>query len=830
MIPLWLFFAPATAAEVSDVAFDQAVTTIERLYLRPDELSAPDLLEHAAGGVVAEVPWLFASTGPDGSVTLRHADGTDLVVTRADNFLELPDALRALTAGIEGAPYPLDPEVDVRLELLEGLSYGLDRYSRVLAGDKLESFDTRLKGTLVGIGATMTLRDDRITIKALTPGGPAEAGGLQISDILARIDGASTVNMPIKEAVRRIRGEADTPVVLEIERDAMPLELTLTRAEIVLPNVTWEPLGDGVGYLRIDHFSQQTTDNLAVGLSALREQGALERGLVLDLRGNTGGSMKQSAGAADAFVTAGMLLRTAGRDGERVHNLQARMDASDDGTEPAVPIALLVDDRTASGSEILAGALVALDRAVVIGAPTYGKGKVQKIYRLDEVARLKLTVAEYLLAGDRAIDGRGIVPDLVLGDVIADGYGVRFRGWEALTEQVAWDAVVPVLYGSRDREDVGREVGRRVVLAAARGDRAAGLDAIDQLQASLRTQREASLVEALAAQGLDWRGLAGEVASSPARVTLRSAIDPDDPDVVLVTAEVVNEGAAPIARARVELVCDTLSAWDDLVVPVGWIDPGATVSGTLAVPLRPGLRAREDVVGARLAFQGGDPIDLGEHVLWSGSSPEPRLALDLRITGADVDRVAEVAVTNLGSDELTGVEVYFEHPGDIGVELVDRAARLPRIAAGAEGVVDLALLVTPEAPVAVPLRVIVEADRYGTLARWTVDVPRDGELVVARPPQISAPRLALSAPTGARDTRFTVQDDRGIDHVVVWLDGEKVAWSGPASGGLDVRVPAELHAGANLFTVVATDDQGLVTRETFALRGEPAVSVDAGEP
>jgi carboxyl-terminal processing protease len=231
--------------------------------------------------------------------------------------------------------------------------------------------------------------------------------------------------MPVSEATRRLAGEQGTQVRMRVMRrgESDESELVLTRDVIIVKNVTHDTLVGNIGYIAISHVSQKTVHNLVQALAELRAKDALSRGLVIDLRGNTGGSMKEAARSADEFVTEGLLLKTVGPDGGRVQNLQAEMTAVVGGHEPNTPVVILVDDRTASGSEIMAGALLELDRAGLVGTRTYGKGTVQKIYNLDDDTRLKLTVAQYILANDRKISDVGIVPDIVVGGIEFDGYG-----------------------------------------------------------------------------------------------------------------------------------------------------------------------------------------------------------------------------------------------------------------------------------------------------------------------------------------------------------------------------------------------------------------------
>ena len=382
---LGLVLSQGSAAGLSDRAYERTVDLVSRLYLYPDQVDAPGLLHAAANGLADEVDWLVIEEDGD-SVWLRHGDGSAIGSVSVANMETLPEALQSLEALVVESGYELG-DVDVRAEILKGMTSALDRYSRLLTGERLERFDERLNGTLVGVGATLRQDGAYLVVDEVSADGPAQRGGIVVGDVVVRIDGEPTTNMPLREATRRIRGDIDTTVVLTVERRTVEIDLTLLRAEVAVPNVVHKPLKGGVGYLAIDHFSNRTLDNLTAAIGELRAQGSASRGLVLDLRGNTGGVLREAARSADFFVKRGLLIRTAGPDGGHVQNLQGRMDAEDSGDEPQVPLVILVDDRTASGSEILAGALQELDRAVIVGTRTYGKGTVQKLYTLEEAAR-----------------------------------------------------------------------------------------------------------------------------------------------------------------------------------------------------------------------------------------------------------------------------------------------------------------------------------------------------------------------------------------------------------------------------------------------------------
>ncbi|MBT3220576.1 MAG: PDZ domain-containing protein, partial [Proteobacteria bacterium] len=751
--PLSLLLACLAFGGTSEQAAERAVDLIDRLYLYPEKLDHQELLFSAGTGLANRLDWLVADV--DGEVLhLRHGNGDELGLVTVESMDGLPEALRTLESLVTKSAYDVG-DLDVRLELLKGMTYGLDRYSRVLEGERLERFDVRLKGTLVGVGATLRLVDNRLRTEELVTGGPAELGGLLVGDILMRIDGRSTVNMPVKEATRRIRGQKETDVVLTVERDGETLDLILTRAEVTVPNVHTRVLDENVGYIKIDHVSQRTVTNLKAALSSLGDLGALAKGLVIDLRGNTGGSMKEAARSADEFLKSGMLLRTAGPDGGRVQNLQARMDAEDAGTELAIPIAVLMDERTASGAEILAGALFQLDRVVLVGTRSYGKGTVQKKYNLDDDTSFKLTVAQYLLADDRVIADVGLVPDVVLASVVLDGYGVRYRGWDADRTHTPWEEIVPNVIeydGWRDaaewETDLARELARRAVAETADATRGATLQALKDAAAQVRVEQEGHLVSAFEAHGINWSPALEDGPDSEARVHLTASRDSGDADVIVVEAEVENTGQQPLARTLIELECDTFSAWSGLVVPVGWVEVGEKVTGKVSIPLRPGINPRQDEVEVRLRADSRLSLLVGEEVLEAGSSPLPRIRVSARLVGEGEDKRASVAVRNFSPYSIEGVEVYFEHPGDLDVELIDRASRVPELAPRGTSVFDLAVWVGPEAPDVVPLNLVVDTDDFNELAEWPLNLPLDGSEVVVEAPSIAASNHVLSAPVG----------------------------------------------------------------------------------
>ena len=830
-----LLCAPIQAAD-SDGSYGSAVRLIDRLFLQPDTVDEAKLLHAAAEGLSEDLHWLIVDSNGS-SVRLRHGNGTEIGTLTVGSMETLPEALVDLQGLVEGSGFDVG-DTDVRLSVLSGLTGALDQYSRVMAGDPLESFNKRLKGIFVGVGAYMYIRNDELVVTGLTTGAPAELGGLKVGDRITRIDDRSTVNMPVSEATRRLSGEEGTQVRMRVIHpgETEESELVLTRAMVIVKNVTHDRLEGNIGYIAISHVSQKTVFNLVQALDELRAMDALSRGLVIDLRGNTGGSMKEAARSADEFLTEGLLLKTVGPDGGRVQNLQAEMTAIVGGHEPDTPVVVLVDDRTASGSEIMAGALLELDRAALVGTRTYGKGTVQKIYNLDDATRLKLTVAEYILANDRRIADVGIVPDVVVGGIELDGYGVRYIGWDESIQRTSWDDIVPSVYErygwrgqSNPEVDLPLEIARQAVAMTQGSRREDIVRSLKSVAEQLRIEQEGHLVSALENHGIHWSPAEEAGGQIEARVILDATSSPDRADVVDLAVRVTNTGETPLSRILVELECETFSLWSGRVIPVGRIEPGEVGVGTVSVALPPGIAPREDLVSVRLRGDKRPSLMVGEEVLQAATTALPDLELSARLVKDDEGHHVDVELRNLSSLAMDGPEVHFGYPGDVGVELIDHASRAPVLPANGKANFRLALEVSEQAPDLIPLQIIVETDRFRRMVSWPLLLPKNGTRAHLEAPVITLKDPPLSAPVGPFRLGVTVADDTAVDHVVVFANGDKVGWAAGGPNGAHLNVDLSVQEGVNRVVIVGEDAGGIVTKRQYVVRGEDPAAVDAGE-
>ena len=828
--------------------YDRAVSLVRHRYLDVDEFDAREAFSEAAESAEDVVPWLIVDA--DGGVaTLRHGqDGTLAVISLEDpedpdgpvGLDALPAALSRLESAITNAQDPVPETVDLPVALLRGVSREMDRHSVVLSRGRLERFDERIKGKLTGIGARMSKRDGRLIIKEVFDGGPAALGGLRSGDRITRVDGVSTVGMSTSLAIDRVRGAADTQVVLDVERPAEAggfeaLELVLTRAEVIIPTVHAEQRASGVGVIRIDNFSEQTTRLVRDALAGFESSPAALTGVVLDLRGNTGGSLLQACKVADLFVEEGTILRTEGREGKAVENLLRHYRAHPEGIEPDVPMVILMDHRSASASEIVAGALSLLGRAALIGEPSHGKGTVQKLYTLrgggtDERVRFKVTVARYLLPGDVPIEtGVGLIPDMGVGEARFTRGGVTLPpgavGPDLLwvDEQPGWREGVDL----PEAPDFFLAVAEEALERAEGAERASMLAALDATTLRRSIIEDARLVEVFRHRGLDWRA-ADDAGPTPQVDVELSIVDPPVPGSdVEVRAIVRNRGPAPLYRVSVQLSTEAALPWSDLTLPVGFLPPGETGMGSAMVHVGSALSEREDEVGVRVLADQRAPLDAEAGVLHVAPAVAAPVAVTARVVrGPQEDRL-EFRLENLGGRHLDHLRARVVLPADAPLELIDAEGVVPLLAAGGSERVDLGVRRLAPGPVDFQLRV---EDRSGRrVFRQDFTVPEDGTAVRVSPPVVVA-RVPRSAPTGQAELEVEARDDGPLQSVTVWMGGDKVAWMPLDRARAQVSVPLDVPAGTHAVTVDVRDAGGVRTREIVHVRGVDPITAGATDP
>ncbi|MBN1336013.1 MAG: PDZ domain-containing protein [Deltaproteobacteria bacterium] len=806
-----------SGAEEQDL-YASAVHIVQDRYLWPEALEAHAMLRGAVERLEEEVEWLIAQ--PDGTgFVLQDGDGRRMGRVEARRLSDLAGALRALEGCVSGAPWPLDEDVTLEVEILKGAFSVLDRHSSVLTGRRLERFNERIRGTLEGIGARIGLEDGVLVVRHVFGGGPADEGGLRDGDLLTRIDGVSTLGMDTADATERIRGPKGSTLVLEIERAGRTRTVRLIRREVAIPNLEDRVLPKGAALVRISHFSEQTAESLGAVLARLARAHALDRGLVLDLRGNSGGSMLQAAYTADQFLRTGRVLRTVGRDGAAVSNLVREVNARDQGTEPDVPLVVLTDRQSASASEILAGSLALLDRAVILGERTFGKSTIQKIYTLNPDVRLKLTVAEYLLAQDRSVADEGLLPDVSAGRIVFDRNGVRWDGGEGdllfvdvrsgWSGEEAGPAAVDPLVDFAER-----------VLAQSRGSRREDvLAAARSVGATVQAEQDALLVRTFARKTLDWSPAPAPGPLPEVAVSLTTASPPRAGDPVVLEARVENRGPTTLHRVRVVLRSEN-PLWNDLVLPVGRLAPGRWAEGRRSLRIPASLPARTDPVALVLEADGRPVLTADAASLSIEARPRPSLSIRARVLPESAVHRVELTVVNRGVEALEGVRLFFEFPEDGGLELVDREAIVEDLPAGAQVrvVLDVRALESFSGDV-LPLVLRVDADAFGRLLQWDFPVALDGSVSTHEAPVVWVTVPAQAVAGEAVDVDLVASDDEELAHLCLYVNGRKVAYVPGERRAVQTRISFVPEAGGNALVARAEDQEGHATTASAWVHG-----------
>jgi putative carboxyl-terminal-processing protease, deltaproteobacterial len=582
--------------------------------------------------------------------------------------------------------------VDIEMTATNGMLYTLDPHSVLLDVDSFKDMRTTTQGKFGGLGIVIEMdRKGRITVKKPMPDTPAIRIGIKAKDHIVRINNESTMNMTLQEAVDRLRGEVGSSVDVYIDRTGLqaPKKFTIVRDYIRPPAIDPPPRvfsvpGAGnqppakVGYFRIINFSANTEADLTRTLSYFEREKV--KGIVMDLRGNPGGLYDQAQKVADAFIESGVLVSMVGPGGAQRKDEHATRNG-----DTKVPLAVLVSQTSASASEIVAGALKNLDRGVIIGETTFGKGSVQMLFDIpspvpfgkhseDDKLGLKLTTAQYLTPGDVSIQGVGVTPDIEL---------VRLRVEKKSDE--AWISLQPstrrrqesdyewhlenpnaqkgnrpfdtlsylfVLPPGKDqrhmededdpeasadeeeaevpdevRIDFPIELARDLVAQAKSARRQDLLALSKQFLDKARAEQDKKLSLALEKLGVDWsQGTASSEGEVQASLTLVGGeAKAGAGQSIKIRGSVKNTGTTTVHRVRAVLRSANL-LFDENEMVFGKIAPGATKTYDLPVKVPRNSLTRTDVIRAEFFGQGKLRANSAEMTLNIEGKPHPLFA------------------------------------------------------------------------------------------------------------------------------------------------------------------------------------------------------------
>jgi carboxyl-terminal processing protease len=339
-------------------------------------------------------------------VVLADLEAAPLPLTEARRLAEVMERIRSDYVDEVS-------DADLLRYAVRGMLEGLDPHSSYLDAEDLGDLRVAADGAYTGVGLEVVEREGRITIVSPIDGTPAANAGLMSGDVIVRVDGQPLVDVSVQDGINLVRGPLGSTVVLTILRDGVdtPLEFPLVREEVEVISARGQLLEPGIGYLRVAQFSENTGAQLLASLNdVIEENDGRLSGVVLDLRNNPGGLLESAVEVSNLFLDGGLVVSAVGRADRSSFELAANSGDALDGAA----LVVLVNEGTASASEIVAGALQDHARAVIAGHTTFGKGSVQTVMPLTGGTAIKLTTSRYFTPSGRSIQASGIVPDVVL--------------------------------------------------------------------------------------------------------------------------------------------------------------------------------------------------------------------------------------------------------------------------------------------------------------------------------------------------------------------------------------------------------------------------------
>lgn len=296
----------------------------------------------------------------------------------------------------------------------KGMLASLDRFSEFIDPERFKLLQISMKGEYAGIGAVLQMVNGQVAIRALEPGKPAEKAGLRPGDILLKVDGVSLEKKAVADVSALLRGEENTPVVVTIQRGVPPkvFDVTIQRQKIELQAIPdARMIGKSLAYFRLSAWQEHTSAQADKTLEDLKKKGM--RALIIDLRNNDGGLLAQAVALAERFLPKGKKIVSVQ---SKIAEQRKEYFVTEKGKYVNMDLVILVNEKSASASEVFSAAMQDYGRATIVGVKTFGKGSVQSVIPFDDVSALKLTTARYATPSGRIIDMIGLTPDRVIAN------------------------------------------------------------------------------------------------------------------------------------------------------------------------------------------------------------------------------------------------------------------------------------------------------------------------------------------------------------------------------------------------------------------------------
>lgn len=842
---------------------------IQKNYLDRERIDPKQMLEGALERVEIKVPEVLAQFEDNRAVMMTVDVASKRFPLRdIDSLGGLKNTLQEVLAFID-QHYSGDVEkADIEYAAVDGMLSTLDPHSQFMNPKAYAEFKVGTRGEFGGLGIVISIKEGNLTVIAPLDGTPASAAGIKAGDRIVQIGDESAINMSLTDAVNKMRGEVGTKIKLVLSRPGRSglVTMVLTRALINIDSVQsaiMEKDSKRIGYLKVKSFQSNTDDDVSAALESFHKNGKID-GLILDMRNNPGGLLNQAIELADRFVKRGTLLTTVGTGGV----VFDRNDAREEGTEPDYPIVVMINEGSASASEIVAGTIRQLGRGVVIGRRSFGKGSVQTIFDLGGGAALKLTIAKYMPAGTLSIQSVGLSPDVDLVPIVIDKKEMNLVEDEAVSEKSLEKhleesaKIEPAMYSVRylapkeDDDDLTRgakeyskkpkiendfavQFAQDILLHVTGPARKAMLDEIKSTVSAADAAQEAEITKKLAALGIDWNGgkedgkpqlkVAYELKKGGAPVReVRAGSE------AMLELKVTNIGNGPLYKligvGRSEspfleskefvygkLLPGETRSWE---TPIKIPDALPTDDLTLEVAFEDEHKSIPTAIDAIIPVKGREPPRFAFTYTLSQPAGSPLktmvpIGMNFQIVNTGKGQTSKDTVAQISNE--SGENVYIE----------SGRATLGAMATGAAKAAPFKFHLTPDfSDDDVKLEFTVfDSMRIDSISQ-NIKIRRDSAQITPpagkryEPPTIEIAAHPISTAAETIDIKGTIRDNESVHDYFVFVGDKKITYVPNPSQTKEVpfSVTLPLKPGENLVVVAARDEDRLMGRTLIAVQ------------